>query len=193
MILKRITMLLLLSSLTINALGQDLIRTDENTINYKDNDEKSLLSSSLNETISYKVTVYERDPKHYKAIKAISGVFDDDSKNIKELVNENKYLKVMSYEFKDGYTKLNKLQNSMNLSSEYDEYLSQKLFVVGVNKVNKFIYDISLQEFKMTKGDNEKIEWTYGIINRVFVGYNQSYRLEIMDSGNISHVYLIKF
>ncbi|MFZ5230890.1 hypothetical protein ACOY6S_09465 [Enterobacter bugandensis] len=193
MILKRITMLLLLSSLTVNALGQDFIRNDGNTINYKDNDEKSLLSSSLNETISYKVKVYERDPKHYKAIKAISGVFDDDSTNIKELVNENKYLKVMSYEFKDGYTKLNKLQNSMNLSSEYDEYLSQKLFVVGVNKVNKFIYDISLQEFKMTKGDNEKIEWTYGIINRVFVGYNQSYRLEIMDSGNISHVYLIKF
>ncbi|HBS7955880.1 TPA: hypothetical protein OT044_004442 [Citrobacter koseri] len=193
MILKRITILFLLSSLTVNAMGQDSIRTDGNTINYKDNDEKSLLSSSLNETISYKVTVYERNPKNYKVIKAISGVFDDDSKNIKELANKNKYRKVISYDVNDGYTKLNKFKNSMELSSEYNEYILSKSFVVGVSKVNEFIYDISLQEFKVTKGDNKKIEWTYGIINRVFVGYDQSYRLEILDKGNISHVYLIKF
>lgn len=193
MILKRITTLFLLSSLTVNAMGQDSIRTDGNTINYKDNDEKSLLSSSLNETISYKVTVYERNPKNYKVIKAISGVFDDDSKNIKELANKNKYRKVISYDVNDGYTKLNKFKNSMELSSEYNEYILSKSFVVGVSKVNEFIYDISLQEFKVTKGDNKKIEWTYGIINRVFVGYDQSYRLEILDKGNISHVYLIKF
>jgi len=193
MILKRITILFLLSSLTVNAMGQDSIRTDGNTINYKDNDEKSLLSSSLNETISYKVTVYERNPKNYKVIKAISGVYDDDSKNIKELANKNKYRKVISYDVNDGYTKLNKFKNSMELSSEYNEYILSKSFVVGVSKVNEFIYDISLQEFKVTKGDNKKIEWTYGIINRVFVGYDQSYRLEILDKGNISHVYLIKF
>lgn len=166
-----------MSSLTVNAMGQDSIRTDGNTINYKDNDEKSLLSSSLNETISYKVTVYERNPKNYKVIKAISGVFDDDSKNIKELANKNKYRKVISYDVNDGYTKLNKFKNSMELSSEYNEYILSKSFVVGVSKVNEFIYDISLQEFKVTKGDNKKIEWTYGIINRVFVGYDQSYRL----------------
>lgn len=45
MILKRITILLLLSSLTVNALGQDSIRTNGNTINYKDNEGKSQLSS----------------------------------------------------------------------------------------------------------------------------------------------------
>ena len=45
----------------------------------------------------------------------------------------------------------------------------------------------------MIKGDNKKMKWTYGLIDKVTMGNNQTYKLEVLDNLSHSHVYLIKF
>ena len=141
--IKKGLTVLILFPIVVSAMEPKLLNTKDNSM--KNDLRKELHNDSPHEdeSISYRVTIYERIRDSEDKINGAYGVFNDDSVEIKETGNKRKYQKITSYNVKNEQAKLNKFNDYIMSSSENNDRLLSKSFMISVNKIDKFTYTIS--------------------------------------------------
>lgn len=190
MIYKFFLITLILFSISAKAIVNNSI--GENAFFIGDNNVKVLKGERQIERVEMKyiIRLYKRLPGRKDSHEKISGVFNVDSEEIKELSNKTKYVEITSGNVSDDYV-MGYFNDERLIFKNYEDYSSSENYIVGIRNVGKLTYDISVQEFNFEKGPHQKMKWIYGLLNRVSIKKHQVFRLEVMRENNDSHVYIV--